>query len=56
MTDLKQRSPSVSGPVFAPNPMPGRTLIDDDEAARISGLIDEDLKVRCIGSHVVLLA
>ncbi|KZP22348.1 G-alpha-domain-containing protein [Athelia psychrophila] len=24
--------------------MPGRTLIDDDEAARISGLIDEDLK------------
>lgn len=49
MSESRQRSPSE--PTFAPNPvapaMPARTLPhDDDEAVRISEMIDEDLKVR----------
>lgn len=44
-----RRPVSVAEPTFAENPaitMPGRTLPDDDQAERVSRMIDEDLKVR----------
>lgn len=48
MVEASRRTLSISEPVFAPNPtqkMPGHHLPEDDEAARISHMIDEDLKV-----------
>jgi hypothetical protein len=47
MVDARHRSSSVSEPEFSPNPseMPGRNLPDSNEAARISNMIDEELKV-----------
>ena len=48
-----QRNLSISEPAFPPGPsetMPGRNLPDRTQAARISNLIDEELKVRYFNS------
>ena len=48
MVDVEHRNPPASDPLYPLEAMPGRNISDKNEAARISNMIDEELKVRSL--------